>query len=333
MNGSAGASRQDFPYRLGVWPLSYPCIGLLPVTTLKLMSMADAISQWVTDGCSIVLGTTLETAIPFAAGHEIMRQDKQGLTLIGPISDILFDQLIGAGCVSRVQAAWVGNVITGVGYNFRRAVEQHRIDVEDHSNLTVSLALQAGAMGVSFLPSLTALGSDLFKENPGLKHVACPFTGQKHAAIAAIVPDVAIVHVQRSDFYGNAHAWGNMGITREACMASRRVILTSEEIVPTELIARDPNRVLAPGLKISAVVHAPWGAHPSPMPGYYNRDHKVFLDYQTQSRTPELFTRWMNQWIYAISSIHHYVETLGAAHLASLSITHHDYSEPVDYGY
>ncbi|MCX5883938.1 MAG: CoA transferase subunit A, partial [Deltaproteobacteria bacterium] len=199
------------------------------MTTSKLMKMTDAISQWVADGSSVAMGTTLETAIPFAAGHEIMRQGKKELTLIGPISDMLFDQMIGAGCVRRVQAAWVGNVITGVGYNFRRAAEQRRIDVEDHSNLTISMALQAGAMGVTFLPSRTALGSDLFTTNSGLKTVTCPFTGQKHAAVAAIVPDVAIVHVQRSDSFGNAHAWGNMGITREDCMASRRVILTAEE--------------------------------------------------------------------------------------------------------
>jgi len=297
------------------------------------MNMADAISRWVVDGSSVAIGTTLETAIPFAAGHEIIRQGKKGLTLIGPISDMLFDQLIGAGCVQRVQAAWVGNVITGVGYNFRRAAEQRRIDIEDHTNLTISMALQAGAMGVSFLPSRTALGSDLFATNPGLKFVTCQFTGQKHAAIAAIVPDVAIVHVQRSDSFGNAHAWGNMGITREACLASRNVILTAEEIVSTEMITRDPNRILTPGFKVSAVVHAPWGAHPSPMPGHYNRDHAVFLDYQTQSRTSELFELWMNQWIRSISSIHQYVETLGDAYLSRLSITHHAYSEPVDYGY
>jgi glutaconate CoA-transferase, subunit A len=297
------------------------------VTTSKLMNMTDAISRWVVDGSSVAIGTTLETAIPFAAGHEIMRQGKKGLTLIGPISDILFDQIIGAGCVQRVQAAWVGNVITGVGYNFRRAAEQHLIEVEDHSNLTISLALQAGAMGVSFLPSRTALGSDLFATNLGLKTVTCPFTGQKHAAIAAIV------HVQRSDTFGNAHAWGNMGITPEACLASRNVILTSEEIVSTEMITRDPNRILTPGFKVRAVVHAPWGAHPSPMPGYYNRDHAAFLDYQKQSRTPELFASWMNQWIFSISSIHQYPETLGNSHLSCLSITHHDYSEPVDYGY
>ena len=115
-------------------------------------------------------------------------------------------------------------------------------------------------------------------------------------------------------------------------MASRRVILTAEEIVPTELITRDPNRILTPGFKVSAVVHAPWGAHPSPMPGYYNRDHAVFLDYQAQSRTPKLFASWKDKWVDSISSIHQYVERIGDA-CSRLSITHHDISEPVDYGY
>lgn len=303
------------------------------MTASKLMNMMDAVSRWVVDGTSVAIGTTLETAIPFAAGHEIIRQGKKGLTLIGPISDMLFDQVIGAGCVQRVQAAWVGNVITGVGYNFRRAVEQGQIDVEDHSNLTISMALQAGAMGVSFLPSRTALGSDLFATNPGLKSFKCPFTGQEHTAIAAIVPDLAIVHVQRSDIYGNAHAWGNMGISRETCLASRNVVITAEEIVSTEMITRDPNRILTPGFKVSAVVHAPWGAHPSPMPGYYNRDHTVFLDYQAQSKSQKLFAEWMKKWILSVSSIHQYVEMLGDAYLSRLSITHHVYSEPVDYGY
>jgi glutaconate CoA-transferase subunit A len=124
-----------------------------------------------------------------------------------------------------------------------------------------------------------------------------------------------------------------MGIAREACLASRNVIVTAEEIVSTEMITRDPNRILTPGFKVRAVVHAPWGAHPSPMPGHYNRDHTVFLDYQRQSKTQELFALWMEQWIFSLSSVHQYVETLGKDTLSRLSITQHAYSESVDYGY
>src|SRR6266849_6005703 len=130
------------------------------------MSMRDAVARFVPDGASICMGTALEALIPFAAGHELIRQRRRDLTLIGPISDILFDQLIGAGCVRAVRAAWVGNVITGSAYNFRRAVEGGTLDVEDHSNLTLALALRAGAMGVPCMPTRTALGSDLSKTNP-----------------------------------------------------------------------------------------------------------------------------------------------------------------------
>jgi glutaconate CoA-transferase subunit A len=279
------------------------------------------------------MGLSLESLIPFAAAHEIMRQRKKNLTLIGPISDILFDQLIGGGCVRQVRAAWVGNVITGSCYNFRQAVETGRLAIEDHSNLTLALALRAGAMGVPFMPARTALGSDLFKTNAGLKTFACPFTGERLSAVAAIIPDVAIVHVQRSDEFGNAHAWGNLGVTRDACLASRHVIVTAEEIVSPDLISRDPNRVLTPGFKVSAVVHRPWGGHPSPVPGCYNRDHQAFIDYRNQSKTPELFTLWQKRWVDGIHSFKEYQELLGPERMEGLGIKKHDWSEPVDYGY
>jgi len=202
----------------------------------KQLALQEAIARFVPDGSSVVMGAAQESVIPFAAGHELIRQRKRALTLIGPISDILFDQLIGAGCVRAVRAAWVGNVITGSGYNFRRAVEDGSIAVEDHSNLTLALALRAGAMGVPFLPARTALGSDLFTTNPSLKTVTCPFTGETLTAVAALVPDVAIIHVQCADAEGNAHAWGNFGVTHEACLASQRLILTAEEIVSPDVI-------------------------------------------------------------------------------------------------
>jgi len=223
----------------------------------KLLSLSDSIDRFVPDGSAIALGLSLESLIPFAAAHEIIRQSKRNLTLIGPISDMLFDQVIGAGCVDKIRAAWVGNVITGSGYNFRRGIESGSLNIEDHSNLTLAMALRAGAMGVSFMPTLTALGSDLFKTNPNLKKMVCPFTGDRLTAVAAITPDVAIVHVQRSDEYGNAHTWGNLGVTRDACLASRDVILTAEEIVSPDIISRDPNRVFTPGFRVKAVVHKP----------------------------------------------------------------------------
>jgi len=299
----------------------------------KLLTLSEAISRFVPDGSSVTMGTALESFIPFAAGHEIMRQRKRSLTLIGPISDILFDQIIGAGCVSKVRAAWVGNVITGSAYNFRRAVESGTIEVEDHSNLTLAMGLRAGAMGVPFMPTRTALGSDLFKTNPSLKTISCPFTGDTLTAVAALVPDVTIIHVQRADEYGNAHAWGNLGVTREACLASKHVVVMAEEVVSPEVISSDPNRVVTPGFRVSAVAHAPWGAHPSPVPGYYNRDHQAFLDYQRDSQTPEAFANWQARWVDGVRNSGDYVALLGEERIAGLRLKKHALAEAVDYGY
>jgi glutaconate CoA-transferase subunit A len=299
----------------------------------KLLSLADAVARFVPDGASVVMGTALESFIPFAAGAEIVRQRRRDLTLIGPISDILFDQLIGAGCVRRVRAAWVGNVITGSGYNFRRAVESGALEVEDHSNLTMVMALRAAAMGVPFMPARTALGSDLYRTNTGLKAITCPFTGVRLTAVEAIRPDVAIVHVQRADAAGNAHAWGNLGVTREACLAAEHVVLTAEEIVAHEVITSDPNRVLTPGFRVSAVVHAPFGAHPSPVPGCYNRDHRFFLEYQEASRTPEGFAAWRRQWIDDVRDPDDYLARLGPERVASLELRTPAPAAAADFGY
>lgn len=300
---------------------------------MKLLTLAEAVARFVPDGSAVALGLAQETMIPFAAGHELIRQRKRDLTLIGPISDILFDQLIGAGCVRKIRAAWIGNVITGSGYNFRHAVESGAIEMEDHSNLTLAMALRAGAMGVPFMPTRTALGSDLYQTNPSLKTITCPFTGDTLTAVAAINPDVAIIHVQRADENGNAHAWGNFGITREACLASRYIIITAEEIVAPEVINSDPNRVITPGFRVSAVAHAPWGGHPSPVPGYYNRDDPAFIDYQQNSKTPEIFAAWQARWVDSVRSSQDYQALLGSERQAKLGLKTHAWSEPVDYGY
>ncbi|MGH2593124.1 MAG: CoA-transferase, partial [Anaerolineae bacterium] len=178
-----------------------------------------------------------------------------------------------------------------------------------------------------------ALGSDLFKTNPSLKTVVCPFTGDKLTAVAAISPDVALIHVQRADGYGNAHAWGNLGVTREACLASRHVIITAEEIVSPDVISSDPNRVVTPGFRVSAVVHTPWGAHPAPVPGYYNRDHQTFIDYQEDSKTPEAFAKWQARWVDGAPRTDDYLSLLGEERVDGLRLKNHALSEVVDFGY
>jgi glutaconate CoA-transferase, subunit A len=235
----------------------------------KLISMREAVADLVPDGASVALGLQMEQMIPFAPGHEIIRQKKRDLTLIGPISDILFDQIIGAGCVKQVIAAWVGNVMMGSAYNFRRAVEQDGMKVFNMTNFTVALALQAGAMGVPFLPTRTALGSDVTKGNQFFHQIVSPFEPKETLlAVRALNPDVTIVHVQRADREGNAHCWGNFGVMIEGVRAAKHVIVVAEEIVEPEVIASDPNRTVIPGFLVNAVVECRYGAHPSPVQGY-----------------------------------------------------------------
>ncbi|MBI3732361.1 MAG: CoA transferase subunit A [Chloroflexi bacterium] len=298
--------------------------------------MPDAVAAFIPDGASVALGLALESLIPFAAGHEIIRQRKQGLTLIGPISDILFDQLIGAGCVSRVIAAWVGNVSAGLAHNYRRALEGDKpsLVVEDHSNFSIALALRAGAMGVPYLPTRSLLGSDLLRSNPHFRIIHDD--GVPLVRVPALAPAVAIVHTQRADDQGGAHCWGNLGISEDAALAARQVIVIAEEIVPSSVIRSDPNRVLLPAFKVCAVVHEPGGAHPSPVQGHYGRDHAMYHDYHQASRTAEGFARWQSEWIDSVSGRQAYLSRLGAGRWADLSrpaTRTPRLAAAVDYGY
>jgi glutaconate CoA-transferase subunit A len=295
---------------------------------MKLMSLEQAVERFVPDGASVVMGTALESLIPFAAGHALIRANRADLELIGPISDMLFDQLIGAGCVRRVTAAWVGNVSAGLGHNYRRAVEggvPRPIELEEHSNFSVGLGLLATAMGLPYLPTRTLLGSDLARDNPRITMVG---SGLQH--IHSIEPDVAILHVQRADAEGHAHCWGNLGITRDAGLAARRVILTTEEVVPAEVILSDPNRILLPPHRVAAVVAVPGGAHPSPVQGYYGRDHAGFSEYHFTSRQRDGFLRWLDEWVYGVRDREEYIRKLGER-FARLRPTEKRLAAEVDY--
>ena len=289
--------------------------------------MAHAIERFVPDGSTVALGTALEALIPFAAGHEIVRQRRRDLNLVGPISDSLFDQLIGAGCVRRVTAAWVGNVSEGLGHCYRRACEHEiprALEVRDHSNFSISLALCAAAWSVPYLPTRTLLGSDILRTNPDLSVV-----GQL-VHVNAVRPDVAIVHVQRADENGRAHAWGPLGITEEAGLAADRVIITCEELVDTEVTLSDPNRILFPDTKVAAVVHEPGGAHPSPVQGYLKRDHAFYRDYAERSRSREGYDAWLREWVIDVPDRATYLQRID---VQSLRILEHRPSAPADFGY
>jgi glutaconate CoA-transferase subunit A len=302
----------------------------------KLMTMRDAIARHVPSGSMVLLGAQLEQMIPFAAGHELIRQGRRDLTVVGPISDILFDQMIGAGCVSRVMAAWVGNVSAGVGYCFRRAVEHavpRKIEVVDYSNFTMALALHAAALGVPFLPTDATLGSDLLKKNGNLREFPSPVSEEKLVAVRALRPDVAILHVQRADAQGNAHIWGSLGVAVDGARAARKIIIVAEEIAEPSVISSDPNRTLVPGFLVEAVVHEPGGAHPSPVQGYYGRDHAFFAQYHEQTRRVEDFEDWLARWVVHVSDRGEYLKQVGAERMQSLGVKEHAYTAPADFGY
>lgn len=305
------------------------------------MTMREAVAGFIPDGSSVALGLQMEQMIPFGAGHEIVRQKKRDLRLIGPISDILFDQLIGAGCVKDVVAAWVGNVMMGSAYNFRRAAEQEnpgapgeKLKVFNMSNFCISLGLQAGALGVPFLPTRTAMGSDVPKGNHFFYQIISPFEPKETLlAVRAIQPDVAVVHVQRADENGNAHCWGNFGVMIEGVRSAKKVVLCAEEIVAPEVIASDPNRTVIPGFLVSAVVECPYGAHPSPVQGYYKRDDAFFQQYHAETKTPADFARWAERWIYGVGDWNEYVRQLGDERVEELGVKKHAYAAATDFGY
>jgi glutaconate CoA-transferase subunit A len=286
----------------------------------KVRSLYDAVAIDVQDGDSVAVGCALESLIPFAASYEIIRQKKRNLTLIGPISDMQFDQLIGAGCVKKIIASWVGNVAAGLGHNYRRAAEEgipHAIEIEDHSNFTIGLGLQAGASGLPFLPTRTVKGSD-FRGGNQFASVRCPFTNEDLLAVRAIRPDVALLHVQRADGQGNAQAWGNFGVMREAAMAAKKVILTCDKIVDHEVILSDPNRNVIPGFVVSSVVHEPFGSHPSPTQGYSRRDDSFYFEYHKATRSREGFEQWLEKWVLNVKNHREFLDLLGADRVANL---------------
>jgi glutaconate CoA-transferase subunit A len=306
--------------------------------TGKVTTLAKAIKRFVKDGCSVVTGTYMEQKIPFAAAHEIIRQGRRDLTLIGPISDILFDQLIGAGCVRRVEAAWVGNVMMGSAYNFRRAAEEQlprALEVIDYTNFTLALGLHAAALGVPFLPTFSTLGTTLGEENPNFVPFADPTSpvGGNLVAVKAIHPDVAIVHACKADAHGNGMVWGNVGVTPDAVAAAERVIVIAEEIVDSETLRRDPNRILIPGFQVDVVCHVPFGCHPSPVQGYYDRDNQWFSDYHKASRTAAGFDAWLRQWVLDVPNWASYLERVGPARIEKLRPSDFLRAEPIATGH
>ena len=266
--------------------------------------MRDAIAAHVHDGDSVVIDGFTHL-ICFAAGHEIIRQRRRDLTLCRLTPDLVYDQMIAAGCARKLVFSWAGNPGAGSLFAFRRAVEgtgagSAPLELEEYSHFGMVARLAAGAAKLPFWPLRNYAGSDLPSVNANIRTVACPFTGEQLAAVPALVPDVAIVHVQRADANGNAHVWGLLGTQKEAAFAARRVIVVCEELVDESVIRADPNRTLIPGLVVHAVVHEPWGAHPSYAQGFYDRDNDFYVGWEAIGRDEGRLNAWIDEWVHGL---------------------------------
>jgi glutaconate CoA-transferase subunit A len=295
--------------------------------------MKEAVSQFVADGDTIAIeGFT--AFIGFAAAHEIIRQRKQDLTLVRMTPDLIYDQMIAAGVAKKLIFSYLGNPGVGSLYCVRRAVEKgipRPLEIEEYSHFGMVGRYTAGASKLPFFPLRSYTGSDLPSANPQIKFVESPYGDGEIAVVPPLNPDVAILHAQRADAAGNTQIWGLLGMQKEVAFAAKKVVVVVEEVVDETIIRRDPNRTLIPGIKVDAVVHEPYGAHPSYVQGYYDRDNAFYLDWGKRSRDQEATDAWLQEWVYDVADRKAYLEKLGQARLDELA-PGELLAEPVNYG-
>jgi glutaconate CoA-transferase subunit A len=279
--------------------------------------MREAIERYVHDG-DLVYAAGFTHLIPFAAAHEIIRQGRRDLTLARATPDIIYDQMIAAGCARKVIFSYAGNPGVGSLRALRSAVEAGTVEIEEYSHFGMIARLWAGAMGLPFAPLRSNDGSDLPRHNPHIRSVVNPYDGEPISVVPALRPDVVLVHVQRADAAGNAQIWGIVGEQREAAFAAQRVVVFAEEIVPPEVIRDDPNRTIIPEFIVSAVVHAPWGCHPSHVQGYYDRDNAFYLEWDRLSTDPAAVRDYLDTYVYGVDTLEGYVNKVGVARLEAL---------------
>lgn len=262
----------------------------------RFLPLADAIAAYVRDGDTVAMeGFT--HLIPFAAGHEVIRQKKRNLTLVRMTPDLIYDQLIGMGCARKLVFSWGGNPGVGSLHRLRDAVEHgwpQPLELEEHSHSGMAHAYAAGAAGLPLAVLRGYAGTDLPRVNPNVRFIDDPFTGERLAAIPSIRPDVSIVHAQRADRSGNVLIEGIVGVQKEAVLAAKRAVVTVEEIV-SDLRPPSPNSVVLPNWIIDAIAEAPGGARPSYAHGYYRRDNAFYTEWDAISRDRETFLAWMRE--------------------------------------
>jgi glutaconate CoA-transferase subunit A len=294
------------------------------------MTVSDAIAKYVADG-DTVYAAGFTHLIPFAAGHEIIRQQKRELVLARATPDLIYDQMTAAGCARKVIFSYMGNPGVGSLRIVRSAIEQGKLEWEEYSHFGMITRLQAGASGLPFLPMNQTAATDLEKANPNIKRIPDPYGGKDVIVVPALNPDVAIVHVQRADKEGNAHLWGIIGEQKEAAFAAKKVILTAEEIVDESVIRSDPNRTLIPSIVVDAVCAVPYSCHPSYAQGYYDRDNEFYLRWDKISESAEAVKSYLDEWVYGVKDREEYWQKLGEETHKRLQIKSR-YSEKINYG-
>lgn len=296
----------------------------------KLVSLSEAISKNVSDG-DTVYAAGFTHLIPFAAGHEIIRQGKKDLILARATPDLIYDMMVAAGCAKKVIFSYMGNPGVGSLRIVRSTIEKGELDWEEYSHFGMITRLQAGACGLPFLPMNQTGGADLEGANPNIKRIPDPYGGKDVIVVPALNPDVAIVHVQRADANGNAHLWGIIGEQKEAAFAAKRVILTAEEIVDESVIRSDPNRTMIPSIVVSAVCHVPLACHPSYAQGYYDRDNGFYLAWDRVSESVESVRSWLDEWVHGVKDRDEYWQKLGNETHERLKVEAL-YSDQINYG-
>jgi glutaconate CoA-transferase subunit A len=296
----------------------------------KICSLKEAVQQNVRDE-DLVYCAGFTHLIPFAAGHEIIRQQRRNLTLARATPDLIYDQMVAAGCAKKVIFSYMGNPGVGSLRIVRAAVESGQLEWEEYSHFGMISRLQAGATGLPFIPMKQTAATDLESNNPNIKRVKDPYGGKDVIVVPPLNPDVAIIHVQRCDARGNAHIWGIIGEQKEAAFAAKRVILTAEEIVEESVIRSDPNRTLIPEFIVSAVCQIPHASHPSYTQGYYDRDNAFYLAWDKISESADAVRLWLDEWVYGVPDRDAYWKKLGPEVQNRLKITPR-LAAPVDYG-
>jgi glutaconate CoA-transferase subunit A len=275
-----------------------------------IVSLRQAIAENVRDGDMLALeGFT--HLIPFAAGHEVIRQRRRNLSLVRMTPDLIYDQMIGMGCATRLTFSWGGNPGAGSLYRFRDAIENdwpHSLQIDERSHADIASAYVAGAANLPFSVMRGYAGSDLPKYNDKIRFITCPFTQERLVATPAIRPDVTVIHAQQADRHGNVLLWGILGVQKEAALAAKRVVVTVEEIV--EELHAAPNACVLPRWVISAVALVPGGAFPSYALGYYERDNRFYKAWNGIARERDAFRQWMERHVLNTADFAEFRRTL-----------------------